>query len=171
MTTQKAVEAQSRATNSRAHDFQLTRNAFGRLVFSRADGETHEGIIPVRAFPIQAPESGISLMSAEGHELAWLDSLASLPDATRELIEDELASREFMPEIHAIRQVSSFATPSTWQVATDRGDTAFVLKAEDDIRRIGAATLMIADSHSIHFLIRDIHALDKHSRKLLDRFL
>lgn len=152
-------------------DFQLTRNAFGRLVFSRADGEVHEGIVPVRAFPIQAPESGISLVSAEGHELAWIDSLADLPDAERMLLEEELASREFIPEIRSIRSVSSFATPSTWQVATDRGDASFVLKGEDDIRRIGPATLLIADSHSIHFLVRDIRALDKHSRKLLDRFL
>ncbi len=151
--------------------FQLSRNTFGRLVFSRADGETHEGIVPVRAFPIQAPESGISLISAEGHELAWIDSLADLPEPERKLIEEELASREFIPEIRSIRHVSSFATPSTWQVETDRGETSFVLKGEDDIRRIGAATLLIADSHSIQFLVRDMHALDKHSRKLLDRFL
>lgn len=154
-----------------APDFRLTRNAFGKLVFSRTDGEVHEGITPVRAFPIQAPESGISLVSAEGHELAWINQLADLPDAERKLIEEELASREFIPEILSILQVSSFSTPSTWQVKTDRGDASFVLKGEDDIRRISSVTLLIADSHSIHFLIRDIHALDKHSRKLLDRFL
>ncbi len=151
--------------------FQLTRNALGRLVFSRADGELHEGVVPVRAFPIQAPESGISLMGGEGHELAWIDRLTDLPEAIRKLIEEELASREFMPEIRSIRHVSSFATPSTWEVETDRGEASFILKGEDDIRRIGAATLLIADSHSIHFLVRDIHALDRHSRKLLDRFL
>ncbi|MDZ7654938.1 MAG: DUF1854 domain-containing protein [Sulfurimicrobium sp.] len=152
-------------------DFHLSRNAFGRLVYSRNDGEVHEGIVPVRAFPIQAPESGIALVSAEGHELAWIDSLTNLPEAERMFIEEELASREFMPEIRSIRQVSSFATPSTWLVETDRGNTSFVLKGEDDIRRIGPTTLLIADSHSIHFLVRDIQALDKHSRKLLDRFL
>ena len=152
-------------------DFHLTRNAFGRLVFRRADGEVHESIVPVRAFPIQAPESGISLVSAEGHELAWIERLTDLPDAERMLLEEELGSREFIPEIRSIRNVSTFATPSTWQVETDRGEASFVLKGEDDIRRIGAATLLIADSHSIHFLIRDIQALDKHSRKLLDRFL
>jgi hypothetical protein len=30
---------------------------------------------------------------------------------------------------------------------------------------------MIADRHGVHYLIRDLAALDKHSRKLLDRFL
>jgi hypothetical protein len=94
-----------------------------------------------------------------------------LPEASRALVREELASREFMPEIRAIRQVSSFATPSIWRVETDRGETSLVLKGEDDIRRLSPTTLLIADSHGIHFLVRDTHALDKVSRKLLDRFL
>jgi hypothetical protein len=152
--------------------FTLTRNAFGRLVFTSADGmETHEGVIPVRAFPIAAPDLGLALVDHDGHELAWIESLSTLPDGIRELIEEELASREFLPEIRRIRHVSSFATPSTWQVDTDRGDTEFVLKGEEDIRRVAQSTLLIADSHGIQFLIRDLPTLDKASRKILDRFL
>lgn len=157
--------------SKKTFDFRLTRNPLGRLVFAAPDGEVHEGVAPVRAFPIAAPETGIALVSADGHELAWIDRLTDLPDDTRALLEEELASREFMPEIRSIRRVSSFATPSIWQVETDRGDTAFVLKGEEDIRRLAPATLLIADSQGIHFLVRDIHALDKASRKLLDRFL
>jgi hypothetical protein len=152
-------------------DFNLTRNAFGRLVLATENGDSHEGVVPVRAFPIAAPEEGISLVSADGHELAWIDRLADLPPEMRGLVVDELASREFMPEIHRLRQVSSFATPSTWEVDTDRGETSFVLKGEEDIRRLGASSLLIADAHGIQFLIRDLAALDRHSRKLLDRFL
>jgi hypothetical protein len=151
--------------------FQLTRNAFGRLVFTSADGEVHEGVVPVRAFPIAAPNEGMALVSADGRELAWIDALSDLPNDIQGLIEEELASREFLPEIRRIRHVSTFATPSTWQVETDRGETSFVLKGEEDIRRIAQSTLLIADSHGIEFLIRDLQALDKASRKLLDRFL
>lgn len=151
-------------------DFTLTRNAFGRLVLSSPDG-VHEGVLPVRAFPIAAPDSGIALVDVDGHELAWLDSLDELPAAARALLEEELANREFLPEIHRIQAVSSFAVPSTWQVETDRGPASFVLKGEEDIRRIGHETLLIADSHGVQFLVRDMQALDKASRKLLDRFL
>ncbi|BAN34526.1 hypothetical protein SCD_n00684 [Sulfuricella denitrificans skB26] len=156
---------------NRTTDFKLTRNAFGRLVFTGAKGEVHEGVVPVHAFPITAPAEGISLVTVDGHELAWIDRLIDLPDELRILLEEELASREFMPEIRAIRRVSSFATPSAWQVETDRGLTTFILKGEDDIRRLAASTLLIADSNGIHFLIRDIQTLDQGSRKLLDRFL
>jgi len=152
-------------------DFKLTRNAFGKLVLTTASGESHEGVVPVRAFPIAAPEQGLSLVSADGHELAWIDRLADLPTEARGLVAEELASREFMPEILRLRQVSSFATPSTWEVETDRGETSFVLKGEEDIRRLGPSSLLIADAHGIQFLIRDLPALDRHSRKLLDRFL
>lgn len=152
-------------------DFRLSRDAYGRLVLTAADGASNVGVVAVRAFPIAAPDNGISLLDAEGHELAWIDRLADLPAETRTLMENELASREFMPEIRRIKEVSSFATPSTWQIETDRGATSFVLKGEEDIRRLGHTMLLIADSHGIQFLIRDLGALDRTSRKLLDRFL
>jgi len=150
---------------------QLSRDSFGKLVMTTADGQQHAGVAPVRAFPIQAPDEGISLMTGDGKEVAWIPSLAALSAATRALLEEELQGREFMPEILAIRAVSSYATPSTWQVSTDRGDTSFVLRGEEDIRRISADTLLISDSHGIHFLLRDLHGLDRQSRKILDRFL
>ena len=150
--------------------FQLSRNAFGKLVFSDDQG-THEGVVPVRAFPIAAPESGIALVDVDGHELAWIDRLSDLPAAARGLIEEELKNREFLPEIKRLCHVSTFAVPSTWEVDTDRGVTTFVLKGEEDIRRIAASTLLIADSHGVQYLIRDTQALDKASRKMLDRFL
>lgn len=152
-------------------DYQLQRNAFGRLELTAADGQAHVGVVPVRAFPITAADDGIGLVDPHGHELAWIERLTDLPEEMRTLVETELARREFMPEIQRIISVSSFATPSTWQVETDRSSTSFVLKGEEDIRRLSSPALLIADSHGIHFLIRDRYALDQHSRRILDRFL
>ena len=152
-------------------DFQLQRDAYGQLVLTAQNGDTHHGVVPVRAFPIAAPDEGIALINAEGHEVGWADRLADLPPAVSRLIEEELASREFVPEIERIVGVSSFACPSTWQVVTNRGDAALLLKGEEDIRRLSQTRMIISDTHGIQFLIRDIGALDRHSRKLLDRFL
>jgi len=158
-------------TGAGAHNFTLSRNSFGRLVFSDAEGVAHEGAIPVRAFPIGAPDEGIALVSADGHELAWIERWTDISPDLRSIIEEELAAREFMPEITRIVGVSSFATPSVWEVETNRGNTSFTLKGEEDIRRLPNSALLIADSHGIQFLIRDTKALDKHGRKILDRFL
>jgi hypothetical protein len=151
--------------------FQLRRDSFGKLVLTSAEGEEFVGVTPVRSFPVQAPSRGISLVRDGGKEVAWIDDLEALPADLRALVFDELEGREFMPEILSIRSVSSFATPCTWTVQTDRGDTEFVLKGEEDIRRLGTASLLVADSHGIHFLIRDMFRVDKNSRRILDRFL
>ncbi|MBQ5946648.1 DUF1854 domain-containing protein [Massilia sp. ST3] len=152
-------------------NFQLRRDAFGKLVITLDGGEEHVGVIPVRAFPIQAPTRGISLVRDGGKEVAWIDDLAEVPEQIRTLVQEEIEGREFIPEILHIREVSSFATPCTWYVKTDRGETEFVLKVDEDIRRVGDASLLVADSHGINFLVRDMYKIDKHSRKILDRFL
>ncbi len=150
--------------------FTLTRNPAGRLVLTQ-DGASHEGVVPVRAFPIASPDQCISLTGSDGHELAWIETLKNLPDDIRLLIKEELSCREFTPEISRISSVSSFATPSIWQVETNRGNTGLSLKAEDHIRRLSQSALLITDSYGVSFLIRDIEQLDTHSRRLLDRFL
>ena len=152
-------------------DFQLQRDSYGRLVLTAKNGDLHVGVTPVRAFPIAAPDEGLSLVNYEGHEVAWIDHLSELPPAIAQLIEDDLASREFVPEISRINGVSSFACPSTWQVLTDRGAAELILKGEEDIRRLSGNRLLIADANGIQFLVRDLTRLDRDSRKLLDRFL
>jgi len=150
--------------------FELSRNAFGKLVLTTPDGRVHAGVMPVRAFPVQSPEKGIALMDTDGHEVAWVDALADVPQPAQSLMREALQAREFIPEIQAILSVTSFSTPCTWHVQTDRGDTHFVLRGDEDIRRLGETTLLITDSHGIHFLIRDTAALKRESRKILDRF-
>jgi hypothetical protein len=151
--------------------FQLNRNSFGKLILTDAEGQVHEGVSPVRAFPIQAPDQGIALVLGDGKEVGWIDDIADVTPEVRQLVQDELEGRELIPEILHVKEVSSFATPCTWFVRTDRGDTEFTLKAEEDIRRIGASSLLVADNHGINFLIRDMYTIDKHTRKILDRFL
>jgi len=152
-------------------DFKLARNAAGQLQFTDTDGTVFDGINLVRAFPISAPDEGLSIISKEGHELAWIASLVKMPTQMKELIESELALREFMPVIQRINQVSSFATPSIWDVVTDKGNTQLILKAEDQIWRLKNNRILITDKNGVNFMINNIEQLDKHSRKLLDRFL
>jgi len=57
-------------------------------------------------------------------------------------------------------------------VETDRGPTTLVLKVEEDIRRLPErGRLLITSGHGIVFSVRDMAALDRPSRKLMERFL
>ena len=148
----------------------LERDTLGRLILIDASGVRHVGVYPVRAFPITAAGAGISIMDQSGKELCWFDAVSAIPELELGLIEDEMAAREFMPIIEKITKVSTFATPSIWDIETDRGPTRIRLKGEEDIRRIAGNTLLIADSNGLQFLIKDATQLDKVSKKLLDRF-
>jgi len=152
-------------------DWTLSRDPQGPLILHTADGQQHAGVTPVRAFPLAAPDEGVSLVGSDGHERVWIDHLRDIPAEARALIEEELSPREFMPRIQRIEGVSTFATPSTWTVQTERGPAQLVLKAEEDIRRLGNGRLLILDSHGIQFIIEDQAALDRASRKILNRFL
>ncbi len=146
----------------------LQRDPFGRLVL---DGEP---VNPVRAHPISAPDDGLSLVGPDGHERAWVDRLSTCPEPARSLLQEELAQREFHPTVQRLVAVSTFSTPSEWTVETDRGQLQFVLKSEEDIRRLGGpgeGRLLITTSHGLMLFIADRWALDRASRRLLERFL
>ena len=152
-------------------NFTLKRDGAGRLVYSDPNQGDVAGVVPVRAFPISAAEESLSLVGPDGHELAWIADLATLPSDVKALIDADLATREFMPRIERLVQVSTFSTPSTWTVETDRGTADFVLKGEEDIRRLGGSRLLITAEHGVLFTVPDFRALDRASRRLLERFL
>jgi hypothetical protein len=149
---------------------KLSHDEFGRLLLADIRA-TEEPVTPVRAFPLAAPLEGISLVGADGHERQWIAHLDDLDDASRALVHAALEARELIPEIQRIVGVSTFSTPSTWQVETDRGPTDLLLRSEDDLRRLSGNGLLVASGAGLSFLIRDRNALDRASRKFLDRFL
>ena len=159
-------------SSTTAAKLRLHRDAAGRLVLTDDAGVGHVGVVPVRAFPLAAPDESLAIVGPTGRELAWVDRFDQLDAPTRRLVDEELAPRELVPEIRRLLRVSSVVTPCTWFVETDRGDTEFALKAEEDIRRLpGGSALLIASAHGMQYRIADRAALDRASRKLLDRFL
>jgi len=151
-------------------NFQFDINASGQWELE-LNGERHVGVVAVRAFPVAAPDEAVSIVDDHGHELVWIAQLADLSEALLSRMRQALNEREFMPLIQKLHGVSSFATPSTWDIETDRGPTQLVLKGEEDIRRLSASVLLVTDTQGVQYLIRDLHLMDRHSRKLLDRFL
>jgi hypothetical protein len=149
----------------------LIQNAKAQWCFTDSEGQQHVDVVAVRAFPLSAPEQGVSIVSSAGQELQWIEDTAHLDSASQMTLATLLAQREFMPEILHINAVSSYATPSVWEVTTDKGETEFTLKGEEDIRRLTHTRLLIADSNGLQFVINDIEKLDHASRRRLDRFL
>ena len=150
---------------------QLQRDAWGLWCLKLADGSEHVPVTVVRANPVTAPEEGVAVMDAEGHELWWCDRLSDQPEVLAKALREALREREFLPEILRLISVNSFATPSEWLVDTHRGQTRLILKAEEDIRRLNRDVLLLSDSHGVQYLIREPQRWDRHARRLLDRFM
>jgi hypothetical protein len=152
-------------------NIQFDQSSSGRWLYVSAEGVQHDHVMAVRSFPVAAPEEGIALVDVDGKELLWIPHLNQLSELIRAKVVMAMTQREFMPQILKLHGVSSFVTPSTWDVETDRGPTTLLLKGEEDIRRLSATVLLVTDGHGVQFLIRDLAQMDRYSRKLLDRFL
>ena len=151
--------------------FELTHDAWGKLVLLDAAGARHVGVTPLRVFPATDPQHWISLVDAQGRELLLIEDLQACAPQARELLELELAQREFTPEILRIVYVSSIIEPCDWEVITDRGPTRFVLKSEDDVRRTGLYSGIVIDAQGVRYLIRDTRQLDLYGRRAIEQYI
>lgn len=151
--------------------FDLIHNAFGRLVLIDDEGQRHEGVDPVRAFPISDPRRWISLVDSEGKELALISHLDDLTPELRHTIEAELARREFIPVITRIVKVLAESHPTEWEVTTDRGPVRFTVNGDDDVRHMGPHRALFVDAQGVRYLIPDIRKLDAASRRILEVWL
>jgi hypothetical protein len=150
---------------------RLERRSDGTLLVQLPGNREQLEVFPLRLFPLSEPQKWIALLNPEGREVALLDSLENLPAAARELLNEELSRREFVPIIRQITWVSGNSEPCSWRVRTDRGETEFVLKNEDDIRRLGARSVLVVDSHGIRYLIPDREQLDSFSQRIVEWYV
>ncbi len=146
-------------------------DAWGHLVLTDGTGQTYVDVAPVRLFPISDSKRWVSIGSSAGHELVCIEDPSALSSASYRALEDELGRREFAPTIDRILFVSSNTEPSEWTVETDRGRTKFILKTEDDIRRLGEYSVLIFDAHGIRYLIPDERNLDAYSKRVVEWYV
>lgn len=151
-------------------NFGLSRDSFGQLVLINAEGERFSGVVPLRLFPFSDREHWISLVSLDNKELTLIEDLAALPQHIRQLIEQELTDREFLPVIEQITHITSDVEPAEWQVQTDRGPARFVLKSEDDIRTLSPGQLLIVDATGQRYIVPDYRKLDSYSRRVMEEY-
>jgi hypothetical protein len=151
--------------------FSLERDQWGQLVFIAADGTRHTPVTPIPLFPISYPNSWTSIQAADGAELACIEDPSVLSSDVWQLLKEELSRQEFVPVIERIVHVSGTSEPCEWQVETDRGPTRFVLKSEDDVRRIGDHQIVIVDAHGTRYHIPDINAVDAKSRRIVEWYV
>jgi hypothetical protein len=145
------------------------RNERGKLVVTLGCGvETVEGVRPLRAFPLTAPDSQIVLLDADDNELGVIRDLKALDRETREAIEAELEIAYLVTRVQEIRSVLSRFGVTTWDLETDRGPRIAHVKERSDIRPMPDGRIVLTDVDGVKYEIPPLKELDERSRSWLE---
>jgi len=151
--------------------FELTRNRWGRLVLTDQHGARFEDVSVVPLFPITEPRKWISIVSSEGKEIASIENPEEYSPEIQEHLKSELTYRDFVPHISKVLHVSGTSEPCEWHVQTDHGPTRFVLKSEEDIRRLSVHEVMIVDANGGRYRVDDTRKLDSRSLRYIEWYV
>ncbi len=152
-------------------DWRIVEDQAGVLALYKGDTLVGRPVMPVLAFPFSAPSESISIVDEHSKELAWLNRLDELEPASKAVVEQFLALREYRPVIHRITSVSTYSTPSVWSLETDKGPCRFELPSDESIRRLEGGRLVLTHANGMQFMVEDLMKLDTRSRQILARFM
>ncbi|MBA4032455.1 MAG: DUF1854 domain-containing protein [Planctomyces sp.] len=161
------------SANTSATDWSLLEvmvDPFGKLL-ANWPGQRPVSVEAVRSFPWSAPESHLVLVDGNGHEWAQIPSIALLSPSARQVIEQHLAQRDFVPEITRIVSSQPLSPPCKWTVETTAGPTEIEVVSIDEVRRLDTNGVLLSDANGLRFRIPDQKQLDAHSQAILVRYL
>ena len=161
---------------------RFTRSGGGlvSLEVTQPDGrvEFFERVIPIRAFPISAPEHYIAIREPDsqhggrGDEIGMIETLDIFPDEVAAMIRLELDRRYFTPTIHKIHSFHEKFGYCYWDVTTSAGRVEFIMNnPTSNIRTLEDGRVFMYDIDGNCFTIDNPKALDKHSYKKLEIYL
>jgi hypothetical protein len=150
--------------------WSLSRRADGRLVLRRANDSGEMSDTPVQiacCFPWSRPHEFISIRDDKGREQVLIEDLRQIDLPMRELIEDELAGRNFLPRITGIEAITDEMELFHWKVITTAGPRSFLTRRSDHPRKLANDSVLIKDVSNDLYLIPNPKGLDAKSLKLL----
>lgn len=151
------------------YNFSLERQD-SQLFFRGADDQS---LVPARVFlvaPLSMGTSVVSIMHAKKkQELALVQSLETLDEQSRHILEEETRYKYFFPEILKVNDISIYLGGYYWNVMTDRGPKKFLLNSPvASVRWLTDKRLLLTDTDGLHYEIPDIQTLDQKSQKCLE---
>jgi len=125
-----------------------------------------------QASPLRRPGRHLSFLDGAGDEVAMVDQVDELPEASREIAREALRRRYLTARIARITGIRQEFGVTYWDVETDRGPRDFVVQSlSEACQWLGDHHLLFIDVDGNRFEIADRTALDPESRHLLDDVL
>ena len=171
MTTTKAFETVYLAPEQ----VHFTRNG-DTLSMTLDDGACYPRVVLRCCFPVSGEEVYLSVREAneeEDTEIGIIRNWPQLAKADRQGVAAELGLHYFVPKIRRVRQIKDELGFLYWDVETDKGDKEFVMRNSiiHYTREVSPGHLLLIDVNEARYEIPDVSALDRHSLRLVKRFL
>jgi len=123
-----------------------------------------------RCFPWSLPGEYVSVLDADGKEIALLRTLDDLDDASRGVIERQLATRIFNPRIRRVVEFKHEFGITEITAETDRGTVTFQVRNRHDVRTLSLTRALFRDADGNVYELADLDQLDPTSRKRLEHY-
>ena len=152
---------------------RLERTDIYRVRLILKDGTVLEDLEPRRLFPFSNQSMYVTLLDADEKEVALIRDYEELDKDSRDALEACFAEYYMIPQIlRLISSVEKFGS-LTWEAETDRGTVTFRIRnRHSDIKHLyGTRRVIVRDANDNRYEIKDVSALDAHSRRLLFSYL
>ena|SRR5579862_7498362 len=122
----------------------------------------------MRAFPISDPDRYYALLDGDGHDVGVVVEPSRLDDQSRELAEQAVESRYFVPIVERVYEAREDFGSVIWDVQTDRGRRRFVVRAmRDNMVEVGPGRVQITDVDGNRFTIPDVQKMEPTAQLLV----
>ena len=148
-----------------AKELRLEQRRDGQL-WARRDGQA-KPVVVLRCFPWSEAQRFISLRDEDDEEFAFVADPGELDVASREALEESLATAGFLLEIERILSCDEEIEIRTWDVETRQGRRRFQTRRDDWPREIPGGGVLIRDVAGDLFIVREPEKLDRKSQALL----
>ena len=135
-------------------------------------GETYTALEPHRLFPKSGGNKYVTLLNAEGEQVAVIRDTADLMPDSRKAVEDALDEYYMIPRItRFISMVDTFKI-WMWTAETDHGILTFEVKNHiSTVKPLYDGRVLITDTSDNRYEIPDYRKMDPRSVKMIERML
>ena len=151
---------------------RFTRKDLTMVDVELYDGRKFENLEPRRLFPASDLEKYITLLDESGTEQAVIRDLRTLPPQERQTVEDCLREHYLIPQIQQIVSCNERFNSITLHTVTDRGPADIEIQMwARGLKIIQGYRVLVRDVNDNRYEIADVTRLDKHSQRILSRYL
>ena len=146
------------------------------LSMTMDDGPRYPRVVLRCCFPVSGEEVYLSVREAneeEETEIGIIQNWTGLAEADRQAVAAELGLHYFVPRILRVYRIKDELGFLYWHVETDKGDKEFVMRNSviHYTREVSPGHYLLIDVNEARYEIPDVSSLDRHSLRLLKRFL